>query len=199
MVTKTAWNLWSERKTLDFWLIVLSILGEAFLPAPTYNPKRRVIRPPPQSYITEPTALRNYPITSPSIISPIDRKIDNVLLSHADCAKTDAILDRNLKTRTYLEPIRNSDLPNLRPVQRAVSLGNLVQTTKADITNKWDNMWDLAPTGLYSPTGDPLDESDQICANRRVQFAECCATLTHPHKTGAANKSEFVASLIIHF
>ncbi|KAF5403108.1 hypothetical protein PHET_03660 [Paragonimus heterotremus] len=91
-----------------------------FLPTPTYNPKRRMRRTPPNSYITEPTA----PIGStakPSVCNMFSNPTHQMIDLSTTCLSPGMKKTRTTSSRpTCLSTVRR------QPMNRTVSMGNLI-------------------------------------------------------------------------
>ncbi|TNN20360.1 SH3 and multiple ankyrin repeat-containing protein isoform 3 [Schistosoma japonicum] len=174
--------------------------NDIFLPTPTYNPHRRIRQPPPNSYITEPSVLQAYSPNNTNENQPIDsnlnyanNNINSQLLIESYENSTDLLLNINQKRSTctcaYMSP--SSKQTESKPIQRAVSLCELVQpnllnTTLATppTTSKWNDAWDLGPSGFYSPCYDLQAVSNQIYCEitKNENNMNLPGTLTRPIK-----------------
>nr|CAH8876214.1 unnamed protein product [Trichobilharzia regenti] len=177
--------------------------SDIFLPTPTYNPHRRIRQPPPNSYITEPSIPQNY---SPNNNNNNNNKninyntinenrsidnnqINNQLLKETNNNNytTDLHLNITEKSATctcaYVTSSSNRILDS-RPVQRAVSLGELIQPSPLDvITPKWNGAWNLGPSGFNSPCIDyhHAVSNDIYCdITRNNDGTSYAGTLTRP-------------------
>ncbi|CAH8672282.1 unnamed protein product [Schistosoma rodhaini] len=169
--------------------------SDIFLPTPTYNPHRRVRQPPPNSYITEPSILQNYTPNDINEIHLNDQQLNstnnntNDLLRDSNKDSTNFNITEKSATCTCSYTTTSSTRPiDSKPIQRAVSLCELIQSNPSDTatgsTTKWNGAWDLGPNGFYSPCYDVNAASNQIyCEMPRYENGTNLAgTLTRPVK-----------------
>ncbi|KAF6779309.1 hypothetical protein AHF37_01076 [Paragonimus kellicotti] len=91
-----------------------------FLPTPTYNPKRRMRRTPPNSYITEPTALIDSTAKN-SVCNMVSIPTHKVTDLSTTCLSAGMRKTRTTSSRpTCLSAVRR------QPMNRTVSMGNLI-------------------------------------------------------------------------
>ncbi|CAH8625437.1 unnamed protein product [Heterobilharzia americana] len=143
--------------------------SDVFLPTPTYNPHRRIRQPPPNSYITEPST-QNCPLNNNHYNNNSENEnqsADSIqLLNEGSNYTTDLHLNISEKSATctcaYTSSLYNRMLDS-RPVQRAVSLGELINSSPFDEpTTKWNEAWGLGSSGFYSPFIDCHAVSNRI-------------------------------------
>ncbi|CAH8634051.1 unnamed protein product [Schistosoma intercalatum] len=179
--------------------------GDIFLPTPTYNPHRRVRQPPPNSYITEPSILQTY---TPNDINESHQNYqqlnsannnNNHLLTNSYKDSADFNITEKSATCTSSYMTSSNRPIDSKPIQRAVSLCELIQSNPSDIatgsTTKWNGAWDLGPNGFYSPCYDVNAISNQIyCEMPKYENGTNIAgTLTRPVKLKQKSKDMSVS------
>uniref|UniRef100_A0A094ZLD8 SH3 and multiple ankyrin repeat domains protein 3 n=1 Tax=Schistosoma haematobium TaxID=6185 RepID=A0A094ZLD8_SCHHA len=180
--------------------------GDIFLPTPTYNPHRRVRQPPPNSYITEPSILQT---CTPNDINESHLSYqqlnstnnnNNHLLKNSNKDSADFNITEKSATCTSSYMTTSSTRPiDSKPIQRAVSLCELIQSNPSDIatgsTTKWNGAWDLGPNGFYSPCYDVNAISNQTyCEMPKYENGTNIAgTLTRPVKLKQKSKDMSVS------
>ncbi|CAL8089523.1 unnamed protein product [Calicophoron daubneyi] len=152
--------------------------GGPFLPTPTYNPKRRMRHAPPNSYITEPSALVPCGCGMRTSQSYYNRPQINQLGSDENTSP---------KANTFVVSQTKATFPS-SPLPRAVSMGNLIQAINKQGLQRWENRENfgdkLALPPMVKPTCDPFFEASQLYYDtQQNRCGVSSATLARRSKT----------------
>ncbi|KAF7233676.1 hypothetical protein EG68_05044 [Paragonimus skrjabini miyazakii] len=169
-----------------------------FLPTPTYNPKRRMRRTPPNSYITEPTA----PISStakPSVCNMV-----SIPTHKMNDLSTTCISPGMRKTRTTSSRPTCLSAMRRQPMNRTVSMGNLIPdelnassdrlNTTPDMSSKTDgvttnvtdmcNSFFMATQIYYDATQHPPTVANVTLARKPRQISNASAAIEKKGRLG---------------
>lgn len=120
---------------------------------------------------------------------------NNHLLKNKDSADFNITEKSATCTSSYMTTSSTRPIDS-KPIQRAVSLCELIQSNPSDIatgsTTKWNGAWDLGPNGFYSPCYDVNAISNQTyCEMPKYENGTNIAgTLTRPVKLKQKSKGK---------